>query len=487
MENLIQKIRAYNPLADVKLIRRAYNLACEAHKGQKRISGERQIEHLLGTAHLLADIKLDDCAIAAGLLHDILKDTYFNRRILQKQIRPEVSRLVILVSRLKSISTRVMAGVYRENLRRLILTVAQDIRPVLVRLAEKIHDLQTLEAFEPSRRMEILSKIFDVYAPLAGQIGAYHYKRLLEDGAFRYMHPKSYQNVKSAVGELLLSVGDWLDKFPSVVYKELDKNSISAEVYGRTKHLYSVYQKYLQKRKAGESETEFVKRCWDIIAFRVIVNKESDCYKALSCLEAVWPRGPKFKDYIAHPKPNGYRSINTTIIGPNQVPVEIQIRTRKMHEYNEYGPAAHSFYKELGREKGGRIAAPPERIRWLRSLLKWHSNLLQKGSPNFEINSPWDRVFVLTPKGDVFDLPLGATPVDFAYRVHSRLGNSCRGALVEGKIVPLSYQLKSGQVCKILADKKKSTPSLDWLKFVKTRYARQKIRRALGLTVRRGA
>ena len=477
MQNLLNKVQQYYPHQENLIyLRQAYALAAQIHQGQRRLNGEPYLNHVLQTAHLIADIKLDLHAVSAALLHDLVESREGWREVKKKGFPSEVIFLLEKILQLKSIPTRRHYQLAPDNIQFMILAAAEDVRPVLIRLAEKIHNLQTLEGLDEQKQQIALDKVIEIYAPLASRLGAYYFKRLLEDEALRYLHPQAYDEITAAVNEVAGNKDFWLGQFHHQLEKVLQKAGLKFTLKSRIKHKYSIFQKF-QRRGRPEEETlrDFIHRYWDIVAFRVITEKEDDCYRALAAIEAVWPRGPDFNDYIAHPKPNGYRSLHTTIQGPEGIPVEVQIRTWEMHHYNEYGPAAHILYKARQNQR----QADPRRLEWLRDLLKWQEELEKKKGKDFRLSFLSDRIFVLTPQSDVVVLPRGATPLDFAYKLHTELGNSFRGALVNGKLVPLDYCLQTGEVCEILRDKQRQGPSWDWLQIVRTKMARRKILRSL--------
>lgn len=483
MENsdaLLNKIKSYQKNPDINLIKKAYALADAAHLGEKRISGEPHIKHCLGTALLLVDLKVDTASIAAALLHDTIEHTDITKKDLEKEFGETVANLVDGVTVIKSVKTKTGEGQQVENLRKLLLATAKDVRVVLIRLAEKLHNLQTIDALSSEKRKIVISKVFDIYAPLAERLGVYHFKWQLEDYAFKFQNHAEHSRIQEHLAETREAREDYIEKVKEILSKELKKADISAEVEGRPKHIYSIYKKMQIYKKPGELEEKVLRRIYDKHAIRIFVKNDSDCYLALSIVHSLWKPVPgRFDDYITNPKPNGYRSLHTDVFGPEGKSIEFQIKTYEMHEFNEFGPASHLFYKELGREKGGKVPTPVDRLSWLKDLVEWQEEIAKE--KDFEdalkIDVFGDRVFVFTPKGDIKDLPVGSTPIDFAYMVHTNLGHNCISAKVNGKLVSLTYQLQNSDVCEILVSKKPKGPSRDWLKFVKTRMAQHRIKK----------
>jgi len=476
LEIFCKKVKDYNPKADLKLIKKAHQFADAAHAGEKRLSGEPLIDHCLAVASLLTDLKMDEKTIAAALLHDVLEHTDITKKDLENEFGLTVAELVDGVTVIKKVRTK--SGQYRQvdNLRKLLLATAKDVRVVLIRLAEKLHNLKTIDSLPKQKQKVVISKVFDIYAPLAERLGVYHFKWQLEDLAFKFQNHQEHTRIQNYLAETREERERYIKKVVKKLSGELKKVGINAEVYGRPKHFYSIYRKLMRYRREGKPSS--LERILDKLALMILVDTTDECYQVLGVVHQLFhPLDREFDDYIAHPKPNGYRSLHTTILGPEGRIVEVQIKTFKMHEYNEFGPAAHIHYKEVGKGE----VLPTDRLTWLRSLVKWQEDL--KSEAEFEkalkIDVFGDRVFVLTPKGDVLDLPKGATPVDFAYAIHTELGDSCIGAKIDGKLAPLDYKLKTNQVVEILTSKTKKLPSPDWLNFVKTQAARSKIRKSL--------
>lgn len=476
LEILYQKIKDYKPDADFRLVKKAYEFADAAHAGEKRLSGEPLINHCLAVAELLTELKMDEKTVAAGLLHDVLEKTNMIKRDLEDEFGPMVTDLVDGVTVIKRVKTKTGEKYETENLRKLLLATAKDVQVVLIRLAEKLHNLQTIDSLPQEKQKIVISKIFDIYAPLAERLGVHHFKWQLEDLAFKFQNHQEHTRIQNYLVESREERERYIEKIIKSLSKGLKKAGIATEVRGRPKHFYSIYKKLVKYQKEGESSN--LEKILDKLAVMVLVETVDECYKALGIAHQLFhPLDKEFDDYIAHPKPNGYRSIHTTVFGPEGKIVEVQIKTCEMHKYNEFGPASHTYYKEVGR----REALPTDRLSWLKNLVEWQEEI--KSEKEFEkalkIDVFGDRVFVFTPKGDVLDLPQGATPIDFAYAVHTELGNSCVGAKVDGKLAPLNCALQTNQVVEILTSKTKKLPSSDWLKFAKTQSARSQIRKSL--------
>jgi guanosine-3',5'-bis(diphosphate) 3'-pyrophosphohydrolase len=460
--DLIKKHASYEPRPDTKLIKKAYGFAEVAYMGQKRLSGEGLIGHALAVADILTEVRADSVTIAAALLHDIFEESNLGKEALVQEFGEEITSLVEGLTTVKKVSGKTVSRKEKdwENLRHLILATIRDPRVLAIRSAEKIHNLKTSTILPAKKQQEAARKVFDIWAPLAGTIGLYRLKSELEDLAFSILEPDKFAEIQESVQKEREKMEAVISQVKEKLEKTLKENGIEAEIAARTKHLYSVYKKMPRYAiKAGGN-------LYDVLGLRVITSKVEECYRILDVVRKLWKEVPDlFDDYIANPKANGYQSLHT-VFSIGDYFIELQIRTRKMHEVAEYGLAAHSSYKEGKASAEGRISM-------LRSLVLW-----EKGQ---KLDLFPDKVFVFTPNGDVKVLVRGATPVDFAYAVHSRVGDECSGAKVDGKIVTLDYQLKTGEVVEILTKKGKK-PSSDWLKFVKSEHARNSI----GKVVRRG-
>ncbi|MGB9706577.1 MAG: RelA/SpoT family protein [Microgenomates group bacterium] len=480
-EDLLAQIRTYNPKADFGLINKAFQFAFKVHAGQKRLSGEDFINHPLSAAKALADWKLDSASIAAGLLHDVIEDGGVSKEVLGKEFGKEIADLVGGVSKTGELKLRGSEEEnFVENLRKMIVVMAKDLRVVLIKLADRYHNLQTLYALSKEKQQRIARETLEIYAPLAERLGIGEMKGKLEDLAFPYIYPKEYQWVKDYSAPFYKKAEEFLVNVKRKLLRNLAKEGVKAQIHSRAKHLYSLYQKLLRPEIDKD-----ISKIHDLVALRILVNTVEECYVSLGVVHKTYKMVPYLgvSDFIAVPKPNGYRSIHTKVFGPEGRIFEVQIRTYQMHEEAENGIAAHWYYgqrktkgiRDSQLEKG--IFAPPEKIGWVRQLVAWQKEIVDSKEflKALKFDALAHRIFVFSPKGDVYDLPAGATPVDFAYAVHTEIGNSCQGAKVDGKLVPLNYKLKSGQIVEILQSKTKRGPSWDWLNFVVTRLARQEI------------
>ena len=470
LADLLTRMRQYTSEENIEIVERAYEFAYKAHDGQFRESGEPYIEHPLEVAYILADLELDVDTIVAGLLHDVVEDTNIPISTIQEIFNDEVALLVDGVTKLEKIPTLSKEEQQAENIRKMFLAMAKDLRVVLIKLADRLNNMRTLRFLSTERQKKNARETLEIYAPLAHRLGMWRIKWELEDLAFRYLNPEEYYFIVNKVAkkrnEREVVINDVIVKLK----QKLDEVGIEAEIYGRPKHFYSIYQKMVKQGRDFEE-------IYDLTAVRVIVDSVKDCYGVLGIVHTLWkPMPGRFKDYIAMPKSNMYQSLHTTVIGENGDPFEVQIRTWEMHRTAEYGIAAHWKYKE-----GVRGSEPiDEKMAWLRQILEWQREMkdVEEFMETLKIDLFEDEVFVFTPKGDVITLPASSTPVDFAYEVHTAVGNSCVGAKVNGKIVPLDYKLKNGEFVEILTSKH-SSPSQDWLNFVKTSKAKNRIRQKL--------
>ncbi len=475
VDALIEKVRDYAPDADTSRIVEAYLFAEERHHGQKRRSGEPYITHPLAVAHILADLQMGINTVIAGLLHDVLEDTKTTPEELEQQFGTTVRNLVEGVSKLHHSERKLdifnEAGKRRmniaktaENLRKLLLAVADDLRVMIIKLADRLHNMQTLDAMPPEKQIQIATETLQVYAPLAHRLGIYQIKAQLDDLAFKYLYPNEYYEISEKVAQTRAERQKQVQELVSILKERLWNEGVRAEVMGRPKHLWSIFNKMKQQ------QIDF-SQIYDLIALRVLTETVGECYIALGVVHELWrPIPALFYDYIAAPKPNGYQSLHTKVIGPNERTLEIQIRTWQMHQIAEYGVAAHWRYKEGQDQKPLQLPALQQQ---LRDLTDFKSNLEFLTSVSREMTA--DQVFVFTPKGDLIDLPEGATALDFAYRIHTEVGNRCVGARVNGRIVTLDYKLRTGDVVEILT-RQNAQPSYDWLGIVRTSSARSKIR-----------
>jgi GTP pyrophosphokinase len=458
-----------NPEAEVAVLQRAYDFATQAHAGQKRLDGSDYVQHAIETAYTLAQMNLDLDTITAGLLHDVPEDTAVTLDEIKKEFGAEVAKLVRGITKLGKLKYRGLER-YAENLRKMFVAMAEDVRVILIKLADRLHNLQTLDALPPVKQQRIARETLEIYAPIANRLGIGELKGKLEDLAFKYVYPEEYawvvKNAKARLDEQLAYVNTIIEKMKDL----LKQNNIQLiHIHGRVKHYYSLYRKLLRKDMD-------LNKVYDLVAIRLVVPDVSACYHMLGLIHAQWkPLPGRIKDYIAQPKPNGYRSLHTTVFGDDGRIVEIQIRDKAMHEHAEYGIAAHWHYKE-GNKKSFQL--PPEQLKWITELLEWQKEIKDNEQylSALKIDTFQNRIFVFTPKGDVIDLPENATPVDFAYYIHSDIGNKCSGARVNEKIVTLDTKLASGDLVEIIIDKNRAGPTEDWLEFVKTNMAKSHIK-----------
>ena len=468
IENLLLKIEEYNPHADMGKIVKAYNFAEDSHRGQYRNSGEVYFVHPFNVAMILADLNMDGTSIIAGLLHDVLEDTSVDYETLSKEFGEEVANLVDGVTKLKKLKYKTKQESQAENLRKMVLAMAKDIRVIIIKLADRLHNMRTLEYMSEEKKKEKALETLEIYAPLAHRLGMSKIKWELEDLSLRYLDPEGYYDLVDKVSKRRKEREAYIQRIIDEIDEKLKEMNISRDISGRPKSFYSIYKKMVYQNKSFE-------QIFDLTAIRVIVDTIKDCYGVLGIVHTMWKPIPgRFKDYIAMPKPNMYQSLHTTVIGPEGEIFEVQIRTWEMHRTAEYGIAAHWKYKE-GNVKTDNF---DEKLTWLRQLLEWQKELKdpKEFMETLKIDFFTDEVFVFTPRGDVINLPNGSTPIDFAYRVHTAVGNNCVGAKVDGRIVPLDYKLKNGNIVEILTSASSNGPSRDWLKIVKSSQAKNKIR-----------
>ncbi len=464
---LLEKVQSYNKQADFLRIEQAYLYAARAHAGQLRASGEDYIIHPLGVAIVLAEIGLDTDTIVAALLHDVVEDTDVTLAEIEEKFGSTVARLVDGVTKLSRLEDLNRQERQAENLRKMFLAMAEDLRVILIKLADRLHNMRTLSYQPPEKQKETALETRDIFAPLAGRLGISRIQWELEDLSFRYLEPQKYREIAELVARKREVREDIINHAIADLRERLREVDIEADISGRPKHFYSIYR----KMQAGRTFEEI----YDLTAIRVIVNTVKECYEVLGLIHSIWrPIPGRFKDYIAVPKPNMYQSLHTTVISDRGERLEIQIRTWEMHRVAETGIAAHWQYKEGGKTDQ-KLA---ERFTWLRSILEWQQELrdAQEFVDGVKIELYPDEVFVFTPKGDVINLPAGSIPLDFAYRIHTNIGHRCVGAKVNGRIVPLNYQLQNGDLVEILTSNKVKGPSKDWLKMVRTSGAKSKIR-----------
>ena len=471
LNDILQRVASYHPDPDLDIIKKAYVYSAKVHQGQLRKSGEPYLIHPLEVAGLLAELKLDEASIVTGLLHDTIEDTLATAEELTELFGPEVAQLVDGVTKLSKFSasaTLSQEEKQAENFRKMIIAMAQDIRVILVKLADRTHNMRTLDHMSEEKQRRIAQETLDIYAPLANRLGISWIKTELEDLSFRYVKPQDFVALQDKLNKRKKEREKYIEDVSTLVRTKLEERGLKGDVSGRFKHVYSIYKK--MKSQGIEFE-----QIHDIIAFRIIMPAVPSCYEALGLVHQLWKPVPgRFKDFIAIPKPNMYQSLHTTVVGPLGERIEVQIRTPDMHKVAEEGIAAHWAYKE---GKALSVSKDDEKFAWLRQLMEWQQDL--KDPKEFletvKVDLFTDEVFVFTPRGDVKSLPRGATPVDFAYAIHSDVGGRCVGAKVNGKIVPLRYKLKNGDTIEVLTSPQ-AHPSKDWLTFVKTSRAQQRIR-----------
>lgn len=468
LENLLLKIEQYNPQADLELIIRVYNFAEAAHQGQVRNSGEKYFIHPFQVAMILADLNMDTATIAAGLLHDVIEDTEYTYEDIKKEFGEEIADLVEGVTKLKKLEYKTKQENQAENLRKMVIAMAKDIRVIIIKLADRLHNMRTLEYMTEKKKKEKALETLEIYAPIAHRLGMSKLKWELEDLSLRYLDPDNYYDLVDKVSKKRREREAYIEEVIKVLYEKLGEVNIKCEINGRPKNFYSIYKKMMYQGKAFEE-------IYDLTAIRILVDTVKDCYGALGVVHTLWkPLPGRFKDYIAMPKPNMYQSLHTTVIGYKGEIFEVQIRTYEMHKTAEYGIAAHWKYKE-GYSKSTNF---DEKLTWLRQLLEWQTDLSDPKDfmDTLKIDFFTDEVFVFTPKGDVINLPEGSTPIDFAYRVHTDVGNKCVGAKVDNRIVPLNYKLQNGNIVEIITSPNSAGPSRDWLNIVKSTQAKNKIK-----------
>lgn len=466
--HLIDTIHSYLPQADCEDVTKAYHAAEEAHKDQHRVSGEPYILHPLAVAQILADMKIDTTTITASLLHDVVEDTSCTLEDLRREFGREVAFLVDGVTKLSRLNYRTKEDQQLNSMRKMFLAMAKDVRVVVIKLADRLHNMRTLRYMRSDKQKRIAQETLEIFAPLAHRLGIFNIKWELEDLSFRYLEPDKYYDLVDQMKQKRHVREEIVNEAIDILKKALDDAHIHCEINGRPKHFYSIYKKM-------KKDNRDLSQVYDLFAIRVIVDDVKDCYGVLGIVHSLWKPLPyRFKDYIAMPKPNNYQSLHTTVIGTRGQPVEIQIRTWEMHHIAEYGVAAHWRYKE-GNQTANKNSFD-EKMGWLRNLLEWQDTSNPQEFVNaLKLDAFSDEVFVFSPRGDVIDLPQGAIPIDFAYRIHTDVGHRCVGAKINGKIVPLDYRLKNGDIVEIITSKT-GKPSLDWLNIVGSSESRSKIR-----------
>jgi guanosine-3',5'-bis(diphosphate) 3'-pyrophosphohydrolase len=476
-EELLAKLRKNRPSEDPWIVRRAYEIATERHRDQWRISGDPYLIHLLEVAHILADIRLDATTLTAALLHDVIEDTEFPLSRIEERFGAEVARLVEGVTKIGRLNMMAPEARQAENVRKMLLAMVNDVRVVLVKLADRLHNMRTLEFLDPPKQQRISRETLDIYAPIAHRLGMSVIRGELEDLSFRFLEPEAFLALQKEVIEKAPVHQRFLEEVQTTIRSELVGNGIPAELEARVKGLYSLHRKIVRQERSLE-------QVYDLLAIRVITDNERNCYAALGVVHHIWRPVPgRFKDYIAMARPNLYQSLHTTVIHGGQ-PFEIQIRTQEMHRIAEEGVAAHWKYKD-GKPSSG---DDDQRITWMRQLIEWSQELQEPGEflSTLRVDLAPVEVYAFTPKGRVLELPRGATPVDFAYTVHTEVGHQCVGAKVNGQMVSLRHEIVSGDVVEILTQKG-HTPSRDWLSFTKSSHARSKIRHWINLQEREEA
>ena len=464
--DLLTKL-SYLPPQDVEVLSRAYDTAASAHHDQNRLSGEKFIEHPLSVAGILADLQLDRDTLAAAILHDTVEDTHLTVTDLEQSFGPTVGKLVAGVTKLEKISFHSQEQAQAENVRKMLVAMPEDVRVVLMKLADRLHNMRTVDFLPENRRRAMAQETLDIYAPLAHRLGMWNIKWELEDLSFSQLHPDEYHDIVKRIARKRKERETYVNDIKEILERELSAVGIKADTSGRPKHVYSIAQKLALGKDFDE--------IYDLSAIRVLTDSIKDCYGALGVIHSLWKPIPgRFKDYIAMPKSNGYQSLHTTVVSHSGEPMEIQIRTHEMHKTAEWGVAAHWAYKEGSKEE----RKMDQRFAWLRQLMDWQKEVLdaEKFVDAVKVDVFRDEVFVFTPKGDVLALPSGATAVDFAYRIHTEVGHRCIGAKANSRMVPLDYPLENGDIVEVLTSKGPHGPSRDWLSFVKTAGASQKIR-----------
>lgn len=469
-QQFLDSIKSYNPNYDMDLIARAYDVASRMHEGQYRKSGEKYIIHPMAVAKILAELGMDEETIVAGLLHDVIEDTPYTDEELTAEFGDQIDLMVEGVTKLASLKFETKEERQAESLRKMFLAMSKDIRVLIIKLADRLHNLRTINYMSEKQIKNKCQETLDIYAPLASRLGIYTMKFELEDTAMKYLYPKEYAYIAQKVNAKKSERQAMIDKILAEIRETLDDMGLKYETYGRSKHFYSIFRKMRDQHKT-------IDEIFDLIAVRIIVETVRDCYAVLGAVHTMWTPIPgRFKDYIAMPKPNMYQSLHTTVMGENGSPFEIQIRTYEMHRIAEYGIAAHWKYKEgITKDK------EEMKMSWLRQALEWQkdTNNPSEFMDALKVDLFVNEVYVFTPKGDVMELPAGATPLDFAFKIHTDIGAKCIGAKVNGKMVPIDHKLENGDIVEIMTSPNASGPSIDWLRIAKSSTARTKIRQWL--------
>ena len=469
--DVIKRMKMNKRKVNTALIQKAYNFAAEHHKGQKRMSGEDYIIHPLNVAYILADLQMDDSTICAALLHDVVEDTDVTNEDIVKNFGEEIAEMVAGVTKLSKIQYVTIKEEQVENYRKMFLAMGKDIRVILIKLADRLHNMRTLSNLKRDRQIANAKETMELYAPLANRLGIYSLKSELEDLAFRYLYPEEYRELVMSIEKKREERIEFINKIMNEIRVDIKKQKIVAEVTGRAKHLYSIYRKM-------QRDNITIDQVYDLFALRIIVNSVKDCYAALGVVHDLYtPMPGRFKDYIAVPKPNMYQSIHNTLIGPKGTPFEVQVRTWDMHRVAEYGIAAHWAYKEANKFKKSNVVVTEDKLAWLRETLEWQKDMQDPDEflKTLKTELFEDEVYVFTPKGEIKTLPRDATPIDFAYTIHAEVGHKMVGCKINSKMMPIVTPLKSGDIVEIITSDTAKGPSRDWLKIVKSSSAKTKI------------
>ena len=473
IEDIVNKMKKNNKKSDIKLIMKAYNYAKENHGDQLRKSGEPYIIHPIQVAYTLAELELDDATICAALLHDVVEDTEVTHQDLINEFGIEIAEMVDGVTKLSKLNYESVEEAQVENYRKMFLAMGKDIRVIMIKLSDRLHNMRTLKYLSRDRQIANAKETMDLYAPLANRLGIYSLKWELEDLSFKYLYPEEYREIVEGIDRKREERLQFIDKIEEQIKQELKKQKIEAEITGRAKHLYSIYRK--MKR-----DNITLDQIYDLFALRIIVNSVKDCYAALGVVHELYnPMPGRFKDYIAVPKPNMYQSLHTTLIGEKGTPFEVQIRTWDMHRIAEYGIAAHWAYKEASFAKGKKanVKVSEDKLAWLRETLEWQKDMQdpQEFLNTLKTELFEDEVYVFTPKGDIKVLPRGSTPIDYAYSIHAEIGHHMTGCKINSKMMPIITKLKNGDIIEIITSENSKGPSRDWLKFIQSSTAKNKI------------